>query len=592
MQAKGTNFSLLLQPQIYEIPFFQRSYVWDENNWDQLIENLKTNQNSYLGSIIFREKQKAFPGSPYSIFSIIDGQQRLTTISILFKVIDELLSDDVKSTANININGLLFAYDLSKKEKNIRITHSKNDAPKFREVLQGNIKLEDIKEDSHKILKCYKFFLEELAGFSEDELLFLYQKLTMTDCFVAITIGDVDNEQAIFDTINNAGVKLTSADTIKNAIFQKGIDLSGGNEREKESVIRLYENSWELKFSDDDDMVKFWDSERTLGRMKRTNLDLFLYSFSVIKGFYDPNKNVLDDLANCYKNHIENMNLQDIKAFIKEIEKYSNNYYLIYDDYQKTDVSFNNQVLKVLLILDKWDISTFAPYVLYCCTEFKSEVCNEKLFLLEKYLIRSYITRRSNKNFNKECYYLIHPKDNAFTLEQLLSSAEMGDVSVRNNLRFGKRENKIPTMLLFLIELNRRNFPGCGEKTLKYVYSLEHVMPQNLGSHWSLGSLPVYDEKDELVIDIQKAELTRNDRLYFIGNMTLLTRSLNSSLKNKAFEVKLNGDSKNEGIRKLSTLFITLNDIIRPYDLGNTVWDERNINKRTQELYEEIVKIW
>lgn len=592
MQANGNNFSLLSQPQIYEIPFFQRSYVWDENNWEQLLENLTTSQNSYLGSIIFREKQKALPGSPYSIFSVIDGQQRLTTISVLFKVIDELLSEDVKKMANININGFLFAYDYSKKELNIRIVHSKNDAPKFKDVLTGKVELTDIKEDSHKILKCYKFFKEELKNYSEDKLLSLYQKLTTADCFVAITIGDVDNEQAIFDTINNAGVKLTSADTIKNAIFQKALDLCDSNEQERKSVIKLYENSWEQKFSDDDDMVKFWDSERTLGRMKRTNLDLFLYSFAVIKGFYDPNKNVLDELSSCYKIHIHEMNLVEIKAFIKEVETYSNNYYLIYDDYQKSDFSFSNQVLKILLILDKWDISTFAPYVLYCYTEMSPDKCNSKLLLLEKYLIRSYISRRSTKNFNKECFALIHPKDNIFSIEQLLFSQEMSDTNIRTNLRFGKRENKIPTMLLFLIELHRRNVPGCGEKTLKYVYSLEHIMPQNLGSHWSIGNLPVYDDNNQMITDIQIAELTRNEKIYSLGNMTLLTRSLNSSLKNKAFCVKLDGDSKNDGIRKLSTLFITLNDIIHPYDLGDTVWDERKINKRTEDIYKEIISIW
>lgn len=592
MQATGANFSLLLQPQIYEIPFFQRSYVWDENNWEQLIENLKNNQHSYLGSIIFREKQRAIPGSPYSIFSIIDGQQRLTTISVLFKVIDELLSEEIKKKANININGLLFVYDLSKKQNIIRIDHSKNDAPKFTEVILGKTILDNIKEDSHKILKCYKFFIEELKQFSEDEILSLYQKLTMTDCFVSITIGEVDNEQAIFDTINNAGVKLTSADTIKNAIFQKAIDLSGTNFMEKEAVIKLYENSWEQKFSEDDDMIKFWDSERTLGRTKRTNLDLFLYSFSVIKGFYDPNNNVLDDLANCYKKHIEKMDLIDIKAFIKEIETYSNNYYLIYDEYQKTDVSFGNQILKVLLLLDKWDISTFAPYVLYCYTEFKLDECNRRLILLEKYIVRSYIIKRSNKNFNKECYYLIHPRENSFNLNQILTSNEMNDSSIKKNLIFGKRENKIPTMLLFLIELYRRNAPGCGEKTLKYVYSLEHIMPQTLGTHWSLGSLPVYDENGEKIENIQSAEEERMQKIYSIGNMTLLTRSLNSSLKNKSFKSKINGDQKNDGIRKLSTLFITLTDIIHPFDLGENVWDERGISKRTLNLYNEIINIW
>jgi uncharacterized protein with ParB-like and HNH nuclease domain len=592
MQANSSNFSLLSQPQIYEIPFFQRSYVWDENNWEQLLENLQSSQNSYLGSIIFREKQKAVPGSSYTKFSIIDGQQRLTTVSILLKVINDLLSEEIKRVANINISALLFIYDFSKRESVIRIKHSKNDAPRFEDALNGKIDVRTINDNSHKILKCYKYFKSEISKLKEEEILRLFEKLTMTECFVSITLSDIDNEQAIFDTINNAGVRLTSADTIKNAIFQKALDLCGTNQQERKSVISLYESSWEQKFSENDDMVIFWDSERSIGRLKRTNLDLFLYSFALIKKFYDPYNNKIDELPNCYKNHIESMNLKEIIMLINEIEKYAHNYYLIYDDYQKNDSSFNNQINKILLILDKWDISTFAPYVLYCFTEFNPSECNNRLFVLEKYILRSYLCRRSNKNFNKECYHLIHSKEKELLIEQLLSSPELNDEEVEKNLKFSKRENKIPTLVLFLLELHRRNSPHCGEKTLKYVYSLEHLMPQSLGQSWSIGTLPVYDENGEKIEDIQKAEEMRNSKIYALGNMTLLTRSLNSSIKNKRFEIKINGDSKNDGIRKLSSLFITTNDIIKPLDEGNKVWDERNINERTKLLYKEIVSIW
>jgi uncharacterized protein with ParB-like and HNH nuclease domain len=384
MQANSSSFNILLQPQIYEIPFFQRSYVWDENNWEQLLENLQSSQNSYLGSIIFREKHRALPGSPFSEYSIIDGQQRLTTISILLKVINELLSEEIKKTADINVRSLLFIYDISRRESIIRIKHSKNDAPKFCDVLNGNIDVNEINENSHKILKCYKYFKDELSKYEEYDILKIYMKLTTTECFVSITLSDIDNEQAIFDTINNAGVRLSSADTIKNAIFQKALDLCGSNQHERKSVIQLYESSWEQKFSENDDMVVFWDSERSIGRLMRTNLDLFLYSFALIKQFYDPYKNKIDELANCYKDYINAMNLDGIKELINEIEKYAHNYYLIYDDYQKNDCTYDNQINKMLLILDKWDISTFAPYVLYCFTEFNPSECNNRLKFLER----------------------------------------------------------------------------------------------------------------------------------------------------------------------------------------------------------------
>jgi hypothetical protein len=202
------------------------------------------------------------------------------------------------------------------------------------------------------------------------------------------------------------------------------------------------------------------------------------------------------------------------------------------------------------------------------------------------------LCRRSNKNFNKECYHLIHSKEKISIIEQVLTSEELSNETIEKNLRFSKRENKIPTLVLFLIELHRRDNPHCGEKSLKYVYSLEHVMPQSLSQAWSIGALPVYNVNGEKIEDIKEAESTRYEKIYNLGNMTLLTRSLNSSIKNKRFDLKINGDGRNDGIRKLSSLFITTEDIIKPFHEGNKVWDERNIDKRTKSLFNEIISIW
>lgn len=82
MKAEDKSFYFLATPSYYDIPFFQRAYVWDYDNWNELLSNLTSkNQNHFLGSIIL--KNELATSGNVSRFSVIDGQQRLTTLSVL-----------------------------------------------------------------------------------------------------------------------------------------------------------------------------------------------------------------------------------------------------------------------------------------------------------------------------------------------------------------------------------------------------------------------------------------------------------------------------------------------------------------------------
>ena len=106
MQASEKAFSFIKAPNYYEIPFFQRNYVWQLENWEELLDNLlDINQNHFLGSIIL--KQKSVNSGDIACFTIIDGQQRLTTLSILLRACYDTLmlhkseySDEVISGCN------------------------------------------------------------------------------------------------------------------------------------------------------------------------------------------------------------------------------------------------------------------------------------------------------------------------------------------------------------------------------------------------------------------------------------------------------------------------------------------------------------
>ena len=133
MKATESSFSFMEQETLIQIPFFQRAYVWEQNEWEQLFEDLKmsfeNNKEHFLGSIILKQLQtNAGEGTKRSL---IDGQQRLTTFSILVKSLYDLLEDDDKGDyAN-------YLFKRPTKEKIPKIQHSKIDKISFDRILQA-----------------------------------------------------------------------------------------------------------------------------------------------------------------------------------------------------------------------------------------------------------------------------------------------------------------------------------------------------------------------------------------------------------------------------------------------------------------------
>ena len=116
---------------------------------------------------------------------------------------------------------------------------------------------------------------------------------------VVIDLADEDDEQTIFDTTNTAGVRLTCADIIKNALFQKVIRLIGPFK-----AIELYKSTWHKVFLAEADTIAFWEADRLTGRLTRDNIEVLLHSIAVIKGFYDPDKHILSELSKLYKGRL------------------------------------------------------------------------------------------------------------------------------------------------------------------------------------------------------------------------------------------------------------------------------------------------
>lgn len=597
MKAEAMSLTFLGNEGLVRIPFFQRGYVWNIENWDDILTDLLDfNKSHFLGSLILKQLEKQ-TGKPKEVL-VIDGQQRLTTLSVLLRALYNSFDEDTQKNCDSSIkNYLFFKKNQTDKDFFVKIEHSKIDKKYFQKVIKNEVTQDEydaiIVENpatkttskSNKVLQCLKYFTEKLNTIDVSKRLDLFNRLLDQEnkILVIIDLSEKEDEQAIFDTINSAGVRLSSADIIKNALFQKALDLFDS----VEDVETLYKDNWENVFSLDEDAINFWDTPRATGRLMRDNIEILLHSISVIKGFFDPDKHTLSDLSNLYKAYILKINKTDLEAFIKEISKYAKLFrekILVFNG--STLFSHQDNYSRLFHILSVCEISTFHPYILslfYKYDNNETKLC-EELKKIEQLVIRRMITKSETKSYNKMCKEFI--KVNSTVDVKIL---EQSNNEVLNGL--SSISNKNATLLLFWVELYRRAKDSKQSvKELKYNYSLEHVMPQKWEEYWS--KVDIMDNTSNIIADKELAKRERYSKIYSIGNMTLLNSSLNTSLRNYEFSRKIEGEGRKRGIRHYADLGITRFDILDVYDSGDKIWNEKKISDRTTNLANDILTIW
>lgn len=597
MKAEAMSLTFLGNEGLVRIPFFQRGYVWNVENWEDILTDLLDFEKShFLGSLILKQLEKQ-SGKPKEVL-VIDGQQRLTTLSILIRALYNNFDVETQKNCEQSIkNYLFFKKYQTDKDFLVKIEHSKIDKKYYQKIIKDEItqfeydaiiiENQSVKttSKSNRVLQSYKYFSERLKEIKVENRLELFNRLLDQEnkILVIIDLSEKEDEQAIFDTINSAGVRLSSADIIKNALFQKALDLFDN----VDDVENLYKEHWENIFTIDEDAINFWDTPRATGRLMRDNIEILLHSISVIKGFFDPDKHTLSDLSNLYKAFIIKITKGDLELFIKEISKYAKLYrekILVFNS--STLFNYQDNYSRLFHILSVCEISTFHPYILSLFYKYDGDESKLGIELqkLETLVIRRMITKSETKSYNKMCKEFI--KDNTAVDNRL---AEQTKENIKNGLL--TISNKNATLLLFWVELFRRAKDSKQSvKELKFNYSLEHILPQKWEEYWS--TVDVMDSLGNTITDREAAKKERYTKIYSIGNMTLLNSSLNTSLRNYEFSRKVEGEGRKRGIRHYADLGITRFDIIDKYDSGDKIWNEQKINERTEDLANDILNIW
>jgi len=620
MQAKTESLRWLGEGKKLTIPFFQRNYVWEKKNWEELLYNFDNIDSvmPFIGSIIVKGVTKAL-GPEEKI--IIDGQQRLTTLTILAKAIYDCLSEETKKDSGITTdikNYLFYKNNTSDpfSKSIVRIEHSRIDSKYYEHIIRAGLftdcpqidDYEALDEEKSRIYGCYKFFRTILKSRTEDQLHKLHDALfeDKNRVFVLIVLeyGDV-NEQCIFDTINRAGEKLSAADIIKNNLFKGCLDSCAEASVDRDDVCKLHDEKWAKLFYGDPDSMKLWEERRVFGNVTKSNHEFILYCVAMIKwgkNFVSDNKknSIFNLLEKVYIDNTKEYTYEQFEKLITEINTLGNIYRKYIIDFQKSldnsesipHLMFSNHVLRLLLILEKFGVQMFYPYVIKrindCGEDLNSSELINDFRILESFVVRRRLSGRGVNDYAEKCNKMLHGEDirNVLIPEMTSEESDINDTMIKSWIK-NIKNNETAKILLYCIELYRRNDSRHDIKDLCYNYTLEHVMPVKWDKYWS--GVPVLDEQGNAMDEDNPDRIgERTKAISNLGNMILLTSKLNSALNNREFSVKVNGDGKHSGYSAYGSLLLTKEVV----DIYPNQWDEVTIKNRCENLFKDIVNIW
>lgn len=579
------------------VPLFQRPYVWNrELQWEPLWRDLKrvltrymdqpeaTHQPHFLGAVVVQQIQN--PIGEIQQRTIIDGQQRLTTIQLMFDAIHAQL-ESVGAKRPAGRMRKLIENDedsCNKPEDKFKVWPTNKDRPAFNEVLAADfpVQYENLKHSRSKMALAHQFFSESAREWllEEGEENAISRAEVLDRCcrdllqVVVIDLAVNENAQEIFETLNARGAVLTAADLIKNFVFQRLME-------QKNDVEHAYEEYWK-EFE-----TSFWERDVSYGRVKFQRSSLFINHWLISK----TGEEVLNrEIFSTFKNYADYESKVKMIDLLQQIHQAAVSYRELVEASEKKEGDLSRVELFAYR-LNSMELDVLRPILISLIDPTERIIPQDQLdkavSTIESWMVRRLLVRATNKNYNNVVIELVKivSKDRMLAgdkLEKYLSEqssmsaywpddSELTGHVLQMQMYRSLYRSRI-RMILEAIEDNSRGWVGsstskAGIRVKRGSYAIEHVMPQRWQANWPLGT---YTEQE------------RETQLQTIGNLTLLTTKLNSSVSNGPWS------SKSAELTKHDVLLI--NKQIQ--ELGKKGWDEDLIKARTSFLIEKIITIW
>ncbi|WQY53251.1 DUF262 and DUF1524 domain-containing protein [Helicobacter pylori] len=537
------------QEKQFVIPIYQRVYSWEKEQckqlWDDIIKTGGNDQieGHFIGSIVF--VHDGIYTTNYNELLIIDGQQRLTTITLLFIALRNYLNDEDEFLEKFSRQKIQNRYLINsdeKGDKKFKLILSEPDRDTLLSLIDKDRRKPS--EPSLKIMENFKLF-EEWIRKNTDKLETIFKgldKLMMVE--ISLERGK-DNPQLIFESMNSTGKDLTQTDLIRNYILM-------GLEPEKQKIF----------------YKKYWRAMEEDFKQNETLFNQFVRHYLTIKTREIPN---INKVYEAFKDYRQKKGIE-IEDLLKDLQKYCGFFCRIV--FKKEVDKELNKALSFLVDLER---DVIYPLLLELYSDYKDGVLFEKDFISIIYLIESYICRRAvcglGTNSLNKIFASFTKKINK---DQYLESIKAHFLSLETT------KGKFPKDSEFKNLFTTIDFYNLKEK--KYFFerlenfdtkepvntkecTIEHIMPQTLTKEW----------KKDLGGNFQAIH---DKYLHTIGNLTLT--GYNENYSNNSFQEKRDME---KGFKQSP---LRLNQSLK--DLES--FGEEEIKKRANDLADWALKIW
>ena len=552
----------------YILPHFQREYTWEKEQWETLKYDLLALYKDYqpgedlehfLGSIVVVTDGTRNGTIP--AFKLVDGQQRLITVSLILCVLREL-TKSVDSTLASKIEAMLINnHEIDDVRYKVFPSTKYGDRAAYTAIIKGK----PLGSQESRITQAYNYFYDELRDEIDKEEVYpqhLYEVLVTCFQVVFITLNNQnESPYKIFESLNAKGKALSQADLVRNYIAMK-------------LPAHLQEKVFDRDWARIEGLLR---EQEKIGQVGE--LTAFLRHYLAMR------KGVLyseEHIYSRFRNYIE-QGYFGTEEFIEEIDQ-MRQFAEYYDKLLRPDHEEAFHLRNALTRLHTMEPSTAYPLLLaiyhaYSTQEITLEEFTAFLKMLENYMVRRYICAERTNNLNKWFPTLwreiqLQRKELSFLdacRQALVSHYYPSDRLVKQSaqeMRLYSRSTPHRMKITLILETIEQHLWSGTDVTIKLKASptIEHIMPQSPTSEW----------KNYLGKNWQQTY----EYVHSLGNLTLVTQEKNSQLASGQFSKK-KGLLISQGLR------------INHYFTRNIIrWDEHAISARAEWLAQQIIEIW
>lgn len=540
----------------FVIPVYQRNYDWSTSQCKQLLDDIlevgtsdKMNAH-FIGSVVYVHDD-VYTSSRIKELTVIDGQQRLTTLTLIYlalyrlaiEINDEALVNEISETYLIN--------KFAPEEGKLKLRPTENNDKAIKYLLRSD-KDEEF-SDFSKVIDNYNYFKSRIAEESFDYVLKGLSKLM----FVEISLDrEKDDPQRIFESLNSTGLELSQADLIRNYI------LMGLNRRDQN---KIYNNYWEI--------IEKLAKDETLNTSKVSD---YIRDYLTLVNNKIPNKS---KVYLEFKGKFPTADLQELEKNLSPIKSLVKFYNKLLNPKNEPDKDIRLQ----LEYINRLEINVVYPFLMKVYEDYSENIIEKSTFInilnfMQSFAWRRFIVGLPTNALNKIFMTLYEKVDK----DNYLLSLQQWLLKRPGSQRFPKNKEVIESLKLkdvyniksknrtYLLE-RLENFENKEPVIIEgnADITIEHIFPQNPEPKWKVD------------LGADEYNLIKETFLNTIGNLTLSGN--NGKLGNKPFVFKR--DLENAGYKD-SRLWLN------KYLSIAEKWDHAEIERRFDLLAERFLKIW